>query len=72
MPDSPFIVADLLFCARTEMVVHLEDLLRRRLPLLILAKLKPEDLRRIAGIVAPVLGWDQGRTDSECRSVLPE
>lgn len=71
IPEAPFIVADLLFCARTEMVVHLEDLLRRRLPLLILAKLKPEEVRRIAGLVAPVLGWNQERIESECRSVLP-
>jgi len=70
VPDTPFIVADLLFCARSEMVVHLEDLLRRRLPLLILAKLKPEELRRIAGMVAPELGWNQERIESECRRVL--
>ncbi|MEC4750570.1 glycerol-3-phosphate dehydrogenase/oxidase [Methylomicrobium sp. Wu6] len=68
IPESPFVVADLLFCARTEMVVHLEDLLRRRLPLLILAKLKPEDLRRITDIVAPVLAWDQGRRESELKA----
>ena len=38
VPALPFIYADLLFCARNEMVVHLEDLLRRRMPLLILAQ----------------------------------
>ena len=70
VPEAPFIVADLLFCARTEMVVHLEDLLRRRLPLLILAKLKGDDLRRIAKIVAPVLGWDEEKIEAECRHVL--
>jgi len=70
VPEAPFIVADLLFCARSEMVVHLEDLLRRRLPLLILAKLRTEELRRIAGIVAPELGWNQERIESECRRVL--
>jgi glycerol-3-phosphate dehydrogenase len=69
LPEAPFILADLLFCARTEMVVHLEDLLRRRLPLLILAKLKPEEVRQIAGIVAPLLGWDRERAEAECRSV---
>lgn len=69
IPEAPFIVADLLFCARTEMVVHLEDLLRRRLPLLILAKLKPEDVRRLAVLVAPVLDWDRERIESECQSL---
>jgi glycerol-3-phosphate dehydrogenase len=68
IPEAPFIIADLLICARTEMVVHLEDLLRRRLPLLILAKLKPEELRRIAGLVAPLLGWNQERIESELKA----
>ncbi|MBL1264458.1 glycerol-3-phosphate dehydrogenase/oxidase [Methylomicrobium sp. RS1] len=66
--DAPFIVADLLVCARTEMVVHLEDLLRRRLPLLILAKLAPKEVRRIAETIAPVLGWDQDRIEAELKS----
>jgi len=70
VPEAPFIVADLLFCARSEMIVHLDDLLRRRLPLLILAKLRPEDLRRIAGIAAPELGWSEEKIESECRRVL--
>lgn len=47
-PTLPFIYADLLFCARNEMVMHLDDLLRRRLPLLILAKLTETELKRIA------------------------
>lgn len=58
-PTLPFIMADLIFCAQHEMVVHLEDLLRRRLPLLILAKLTPAELQRLASIAAEVLGWDQ-------------
>jgi len=57
-PNVPFIYADLLFCARSEMVVHLPDLLRRRLPLLILAKLTEQDLHAIAQMVAPIMGWD--------------
>jgi glycerol-3-phosphate dehydrogenase len=68
LPEAPFIVADLLFCARTEMVVRLEDLLRRRLPLSILAKLKAEEVRRIAELVAPVLGWDQERIGEELKA----
>jgi hypothetical protein len=31
-------------------VVHLEDLLRRRLPLFILSKMTPEELQRLVGI----------------------
>lgn len=61
----PFILADLLFCARDEMAMHLSDLLRRRLPLLILAKLDENALRRLAELVAPALGWDEGRVAQE-------
>lgn len=58
-PALPFIMADLVFCARHEMVVHLEDLLRRRLPLLILAKPTPAELQRLTRITAEALGWDR-------------
>jgi len=65
VPALPFIYADLLFCAREEMVVHLEDLLRRRMPLLILAKLSESELERIASAVSGVLGWDDARVKQE-------
>jgi glycerol-3-phosphate dehydrogenase len=61
----PLIHADLLFCARDEMAMHLDDLLRRRLPLLILARLNESDLRRLAELVAPALGWDASRIAQE-------
>jgi glycerol-3-phosphate dehydrogenase len=65
LPGLPFIHADLLFCARHEMAVHLDDLLRRRMPLLILAKLSDEALRSIAATVADAMGWDEAAVDSE-------
>ncbi|MFH0934453.1 MAG: glycerol-3-phosphate dehydrogenase C-terminal domain-containing protein, partial [Pseudomonadota bacterium] len=65
LPDLPFIHADLVFCAGDEMVLHLVDLLRRRMPLLILAKLDEQDLRRLAELVAPQLGWDADRVARE-------
>jgi glycerol-3-phosphate dehydrogenase len=71
VPTLPFIYADLLYCARNEMVIHLDDLLRRRMPLLILAKLSEDTLRRIAEAVASALGWDEAAVVSEietCRS----
>jgi glycerol-3-phosphate dehydrogenase len=71
VPALPFIYADLLFCARNEMAIRLEDLLRRRMPLLILAKLDETALRRIAETVAPVMGWDEAAVAREiegCRS----
>ncbi|HLP98758.1 MAG TPA: glycerol-3-phosphate dehydrogenase/oxidase [Sideroxyarcus sp.] len=69
--ELPFIHADLLLCAREEMAVHLDDLLRRRMPLLILARLSAEQLRQLAELVAPVLDWDAVRVAQEveaCRA----
>ena len=65
LPALPFIHADLLFCARNEMAIHLDDLLRRRMPLLILAKMDEGLLRRIAATVAPVLGWGDAAINRE-------
>jgi glycerol-3-phosphate dehydrogenase len=70
VPTLPFIYADLLFCARTEMVVHLEDLLRRRMPLLILSKHSEDMLRRIAETVADTLGWDETAINREVAACL--
>jgi len=61
----PFIYADLLFCARNEMVTNLDDLLRRRMPLLILAKFSESTLRRLAETVADTMGWDETAIASE-------
>jgi len=62
-----FVTEILALCEHTKMVVHLDDLLCRRLSLLILAKLSPDGMRRVAGIVTPVLGWNQRRIELECR-----
>ena len=68
--DLPFIYADLLLCARDEMVLHMPDLLRRRLPLLILAKMNSADLVHLAEVLAPVLGWDADRMTQEVEDCL--
>ena len=65
VPALPFIYADLLFCARTEMAIHLDDLLRRRMPLLILAKLSENILRRLADTVAATMGWGEAAINCE-------
>lgn len=70
VPEVPLIHADLMLCARDEMVVHLSDLLRRRMPLLILAALDADQLHRLAEIVAPVLGWDAQRAADEVQACL--
>lgn len=67
-PALPLIYADLLFCAKSEMAVHLDDLLRRRMPLLILAQLTTNELRRLATCVADAMGWDQADMEREIES----
>jgi glycerol-3-phosphate dehydrogenase len=68
LPDLPFIMADMVFCAQQEMVLHLDDLLRRRLPIMILAKPSIAELQDLARIAANVLGWSQERMNQElCR-----
>jgi glycerol-3-phosphate dehydrogenase len=52
VPALPFIYADLLYCARNEMVIHPDDLLRRRMPLSILARLSEGTMHRISEIIA--------------------
>ena len=71
VPDLPFIYADLLLCARDEMVLHLSDLLRRRMPLLILAQLSAAEVRHLAELAAPVLGWDAARVEQEIEACRP-
>lgn len=63
--DLAITCADLLYCAREEMAVHLSDLLRHRTPLLILARLGEPELRKIAGMVAPAFGWDEAAIERE-------
>jgi glycerol-3-phosphate dehydrogenase len=67
----PFIYADLLLCARHEMALHLSDLLRRRMPLLILAQLSEAELRHLAELVAPEMEWDAAGIAQEIKACLP-
>jgi glycerol-3-phosphate dehydrogenase len=67
----PFIYADLLFCARHEMAVHLEDLLRRRMPLFLLSKITPAELRRLADFVSSVQGWGEQAVTDEIAACSP-
>jgi glycerol-3-phosphate dehydrogenase len=67
----PFIQADLLWCAQHENCVHLDDLLRRRMPLLILAKLDATSLQDIAEQIAPLLNWSAEQINLEVQRCLP-
>lgn len=67
----PLLWADLLYCAQHEMAVHLLDLLRRRMPLLILARLDEKTLYQLAQRLAPLMGWDQAAIAAEVAQCLP-
>lgn len=69
VPSVPLVYADLIFCAQSEMAVHLDDLLRRRMPLLILAQLSVTKLRELAEMVAPAMGWDNTAIGREVERV---
>jgi len=60
-----------LLCARDEMAVYLSDLLRRRMPLLILAQVSASELRHFAELVAPELDWDADRITQEVEACCP-
>ncbi|MBC8414206.1 glycerol-3-phosphate dehydrogenase/oxidase [bacterium] len=69
-PELPFSKAELVIGARDEMAVHLEDLLRRRLPVLILSVINRDILETAAAIAAPLLGWTPEFCENEINSLM--
>mgnify|MGYP001326768179 CR=1 FL=1 len=68
IPGTPYLWAELRHAARAEGVIHLDDLLLRRVRLGLLAPNGGMDLLpRIRGIVQPELGWDALRWEKESR-----
>lgn len=66
VPGTPTLWAELRWAARSERVVHLEDLLLRRTRLGLLAEQGGlGHLARIREICGPELGWDEARWTSE-------
>jgi len=67
--DTPALWCELRYAARDEAVVHLEDLLLRRVRLgLLAANGGIHLLERIRAIVQPELGWDDARWKQEAES----
>jgi glycerol-3-phosphate dehydrogenase len=66
----PFIQGELLYCAENEMVVHLDDLIRRRIPLLITTPIQKQEISEIANLCGTVLAWDSIRITSEIERCL--
>jgi glycerol-3-phosphate dehydrogenase len=69
VPDLPFAGAEAVYAAEQEMVVTLQDLVRRRIPLFILHRLSTGTLGKIAATVAPALDWSPETQAREVRSL---
>lgn len=69
VPHAPFTWADILFAARFEMVGSLVDVLRRRMPLMLLAKPSSAILGRAARMLQPYTNWDETRLAQEIAAV---
>jgi glycerol-3-phosphate dehydrogenase len=69
IPNTPYIWTELREAARAEGVVHLNDLLLRRVRLgLLLPNGGQDQIPRIRSIVQPELGWDDNRWQAEEKS----
>jgi hypothetical protein len=64
--DTDLVWAELRWAARAEGVVHLDDLLLRRVRLGLLTRQGGRSImERVRGIVQPELGWDDARWEQE-------
>lgn len=71
IPSTPYLWAELRQAARAEGVVHLDDLLLRRVRLGLLAHNGGVDLLpQIRTIVQPELGWDDARWEKETNEYM--
>ncbi|HYE07604.1 MAG TPA: glycerol-3-phosphate dehydrogenase/oxidase [Planctomycetota bacterium] len=70
VPDLAFCWAELAHAAAHEQALDLADVLRRRVPLAILARLNRATVERAAAIVGVVLDWDAAQRASEVERVL--
>jgi glycerol-3-phosphate dehydrogenase len=71
IPSTPYLWAELRQAARDEGVVHLDDLLLRRLRLgLLLPEGGRDLLPRIRAMLQPELGWDDQRWEREAAAYL--
>lgn len=69
-PELPFIAAELVHAAKEEMAMDLDDVLRRRVPLLLLSRHKREILKDTLELLSPLWGWGEAQGQSELEEVL--
>ena len=69
-PDLPFSKAEIIYSAQNEMVITLEDLVRRRIPITILSSPNKKMITKIAELTAQIKGWDKSKTESEINKIM--
>lgn len=68
VPDAPFCLAEIVHSVRHEMAMTLEDVLRRRVPLLLTTRLSEGQLGLVMELVAQTLEWSEARCREEFAS----
>lgn len=68
--ELPFCFAEAVYSAEHEMVVHLKDLVRRRIPLMLMMPPSEELLRKLAALIAPKLGWSVDECERQVQRTL--
>lgn len=74
--DAPLVTlpaystAELRHLARTESVVHLDDILQRRTSLAFVGAVTPESAAEVAAAIAPVMGWGADDLEGEVERAL--
>jgi glycerol-3-phosphate dehydrogenase len=70
VPGLPFVKAEIAHAAANEAAVTLVDILRRRVPLLVLERCEGGVLIDAARLAGDVLGWSEDRSEREVTAVL--
>lgn len=69
-PDLPFCLAEIVHAVRNEMARTLSDVLRRRVPLMLLTRLQRRTVVECCELMAEVSGWDVSRKNAETEAVM--
>jgi glycerol-3-phosphate dehydrogenase len=69
-PDVPFCLAEVVHAVKYEMARSLEDVVRRRVPLLLLARPTQVELLQAADLMGPFLDWSDRRKHDEVAAVF--
>lgn len=70
LPD--YTVGEIEHITRTECILHLSDLVRRRSVITFLGQATADALEELSSIMAPILGWDESQRKDEIEMALTE